>query len=222
VRPFMFHIYDPSWEAPLEFGEKEFSMVYVGHTKFRWRGMSSILRAIEPVRDCVGRIALVGEGWRGEFMGDFRGDTDPLEWKQWLEIRDDYYADQDYLQKLRVEACPPIAYPHVPATMSRAVFNPVMYRPLFEHLGLVTCRTFETPAAGTIPIFVLDREYVREIYGNDATALVLGDDKPHERIVDVLARPEHYADIVRAIRRDFAVRHSPEARLKELIEIVEA
>jgi glycosyltransferase involved in cell wall biosynthesis len=211
VRPFMFHIYDPTWEAPLEFGGKEFSMVYVGHTKFRWRGMSRVLRAIEPVRDRLGRIALVGEGW-----------ANPPEWTQWLEIKDDYYVDQDYLQKLRVGACPPIPYPQVPATMSRAVFNPVMYRPLFEHLGMVTCRTFETPAAGTIPLFVLDREHVREIYGNDATALVLGDDKPHERIVDVLARPEHYADIVRAIRRDFAVRHSPEARFKELIGIVEA
>jgi glycosyltransferase involved in cell wall biosynthesis len=185
-------------------------MVYVGHTKFRWRGMARVLRAIEPVRDRLGRIALVGEGW-----------TNPPEWTQWLEIKADYYVDQDYLRKLSVEALPPIPYPQVPATMSKAVFNPVMYRPLFEHLGMVTCRTFETPAAGTIPLFVLDREYVGEIYGTDATALVLGDDKPHEQIADVLARPEHYADIVRAIRRDFAVRHSPEARLKELMEIVQ-
>ena len=38
-------------------------MIYVGHTKFRWRGMSKVLRAIERVRDRVGRVALVGEGW---------------------------------------------------------------------------------------------------------------------------------------------------------------
>ena len=37
--------------------------IYVGHTKFRWRGMSKVLRAIERVRDRVGRVALVGEGW---------------------------------------------------------------------------------------------------------------------------------------------------------------
>ena len=40
VRPFLFHIYDPTWETPLDFAAKEFSMIYVGHTKFRWRGMS--------------------------------------------------------------------------------------------------------------------------------------------------------------------------------------
>ncbi len=40
VRPFLFHIYDPTWEMPLDFAGKEFDMIYVGHTKFRWRGMS--------------------------------------------------------------------------------------------------------------------------------------------------------------------------------------
>ena len=63
MRPFLFHIYDPTWEAPLDFAAKEFGMVYVGHTKFRWHGMSQVLRALEPVRDRVGRVALVGEGW---------------------------------------------------------------------------------------------------------------------------------------------------------------
>ena len=63
VRPFLFHIYDPTWETPLDFTAKEFGMIYVGHTKFRWRGMSKVLRALEPVRDRIGRVALVGEGW---------------------------------------------------------------------------------------------------------------------------------------------------------------
>jgi hypothetical protein len=210
VRPFMFHIYDPTWETPLEFAAKDFSMIYVGHTKFRWRGMSRVLRALEPVRDRLGRIALVGEGW-----------DNPPEWTTWLEIKDDYYVDRDYLRKLRVEALPPIPYPEVTATMNRAIFNPVMYRPLFECLGMVTCRTFETPAAGTIPLFVLDPDYVREIYGDAADELVLGETRPHEKILDVLARPKHYAEIVRGIRRDFSRRHSPEERLRELIGIIE-
>jgi len=29
--------------------------------------------------------------------------------------------------------------------MSKGVFMPVIYRPLFDHLQMVTCRTFETP-----------------------------------------------------------------------------
>jgi hypothetical protein len=105
--------------------------------------------------------------------------------------------------------------------MSRGVFNPVIYRPLFEHLGMVTCRTFETPAAGTVPLFALDAAYVREIYGERAMPLLLGGDRPHEKIADVLERPEFYAEIVRDIRKEFAVRHSPEARLRELLRIVE-
>ena len=105
---------------------------------------------------------------------------------------------------------PPIPYPQVPATMSKGVFNPVMYRPLFECLGMVTCRTFETPAAGTIPLFLLDRDYVREIYGERALELVLDDESAHEKILDVLERPEHYADIVMGNPRGF--RPAPHAR----------
>ena len=86
---------------------------------------------------------------------------------------------------------------------------------------MVTCRTFETPAAGTIPLFVLDPAYVREVYGDAALELVLGGPSPHEKVVDVMSRPLHYADIVKGIREDFGRRHSPEARLSELIEIIE-
>ena len=211
VRPFLFHIYDPTWEAPLDFAGKEFSMIYVGHTKFRWRGMSRVLQAIEPVREQVGRVALVGEGW-----------DNPPEWTQWLEVRNDYYVDRDYLQRLRIETMPPIPYPQVPATMSKAVFNPVMYRPLFECLEMVTCRTFETPASATIPLFLLEPAYIREIYGDRATELLLGDEKPEAKVLDVLNRPEHYAEIVRDIRQDFGRRHSPEERLRELIGIINA
>jgi glycosyltransferase involved in cell wall biosynthesis len=210
VRSFLFHIYDPTWESPLVFDEKPFSMIYVGHTKFRWRGMLRVLKAVEPVRKKLGRIALVGEGW----------DNPPV-WTQWHEIKDDYYVDREYLKALDVETMPPIPYPQVTATMNQAVFNPVMYRPLFEHLGMVTCRTFETPAAGTIPLFILDRDYVKEVYGDAATELVLDGDRPQDRVADVIERPERYADIVRGIRADFARRHTPEARLRELIGIIE-
>lgn len=210
VRPFLFHIYDPTWEAPLNFSAKEFSMIYVGHTKFRWRGMSQVLQALETVRDRVGRVGLVGEGW-----------DNPPEWTQWLEIKANYYIDQDYLKRLRIEAMPPVPYPKVIETMGRAVFNPVVYRPLFECLGMVTCRTFETPAASTIPLFLLDPDYVGSLYGDRAIELLLGGEKPHEKILDVLARPDHYAAIVGGIRQEFGRCHSPETRLHDLMQIVQ-
>jgi len=208
VRPFLFHIYDPTWEAPLDFADKEFGMIYVGHTKFRWRGMSQVLRAIERVRDRVGRVALVGEGW-----------GKPLDWMQWDDGK--HYVDRDYLKRIGVEALPAVPYQQVTGTINKAVFNPVVYRPLFEQLGMVTCRTFETPAAGTIPLFLLDRTYVTEIFGERAMELVLDGEHAHEKIVDVLERPEHYAEIVMSIREDFGQHHSPEARLRELVEIIE-
>jgi glycosyltransferase involved in cell wall biosynthesis len=210
ARPFLFHIYDPTWEAPLQFDHKEFSMMYVGHTKFRWRGMSEVLRAIERVRDRVGRVALVGEGW-----------AEPTDWMEWDVHKANYYVDREYLKRIGVEAMPAVSYREVTETINKGVFNPVVYRPLFEHLGMVTCRTFETPAAGTIPLFLLDREYVAEIFGERANELVLDGEDAADKIVDVLERPGHYADIVMGIRKDFGRRHTPEARLRELLEYIE-
>ena len=211
VRPFLFHVYDPVWESPLDFSAKEFDLVYLGHSKFRWHGMSRMLRALEPVRDQVGRMALFGYGW----------DELP-EWAPKMGIEDIYQVDFKYLDKLGVEAMPPVPFSQVIDTMSRGVFNPVVYRPLFERLDMVTCRTFETPAAGTIPLFLLNSDYVRSIYGDAALELMLDGDKPQDKVLDILSRPGHYADIVRGIRREFAVRHSPAVRLRELIEIIES
>jgi hypothetical protein len=41
------------------------------------------------------------------------------------------------------------------------------------------------------------------------------------RGLPLLARPDHYAKVVLEIRRDFARRHSPAARLQDLIQIIE-
>jgi hypothetical protein len=106
--------------------------------------------------------------------------------------------------------------------MGNGVFTPVIYRPLFDHLRLVTCRTFETPAANTIPVFGLDPDFVAETYGERARALALPDEKPEELIVDVLERPQHYADIVEEIRDTFAKKHSYTARLRELVAIIDS
>jgi hypothetical protein len=156
----------------------------------------------------VGRVALVGEGW-----------GKPVGWMQWDAK---HYVDRDYLKRIGVEGLDAVPYSEVANTISKGVFNPVVYRPLFEHLGLVTCRTFETPAAGTIPLFLLEESYVKEIFGERALELRLEEEDAHEKILDVLGRPEHYAEIVMGIREDFGRRHTPEARLRELISFIEA
>ncbi len=211
VRPFLFHIYDPSWEVPLDFAAKELSLAYVGHSKFRWHGMSRLLAAVSSVRDCVGRIALFGYGW----------DALPA-WAAGMGIEDTFRVDYEQIARLGIETMCPVPFAEVIATMSRGIANPVIYRPLFERLEMVTCRTYETPAAGTIPLFVLDAQYVRDVFGEEALALRLGEENPEEKLLDVLARPDHYAAIVARIRGEFRERHSPQARLRELIRIIES
>jgi hypothetical protein len=193
VRPFFFHAYDPAWEQPLDFRAKEYGMVYVGHSKFRWWPMRQVLQALEPLRKRVGRLALVGHGW----------DALPS-WAGPMQMEDAYYTEPAYLQKLDVEIVPPIPFEQVIGWMSKALFNPVIYRPLFSHLQSVTCRTFETPAANTIPLFGLEAGYVKEIYGERAVELVLPEDHAAEKVADIVRRPEYYGEIVLEIRRHMA------------------
>lgn len=210
VRPFFFHGYDPAWERQLNLRDKEFGMVYVGHSKFRWRPMERVLKAIEPLRARVGRIVFVGHGW----------DSLPP-WAVPMQMETAFYTNKAYMQKMGVEFVPPIPFCQVIEWMGKAVFNPVIYRPLFSHLRMVTCRTFETPAAGTIPLFGLEEGYVREIFGKEAGELRLPEDHPEDKIADFLRRPDDYVDLVLSIRRRLAEKHSYGARLQELVEIAQ-
>ena len=211
VRPFFFHAYDPAWEQPLDFTGKSYGMTYVGHAKFRYFPMLRVLRAIEPIRNGFGRIAVVGHGW----------DSMPS-WASWMKIEDYFYTDQAYLKTMGVEFVPPIPFGQVIDWMGKGIISPVIYRPLFSHLRFVTCRTFETPAANAIPLFGLDPEYVREIYGEPAVELVLPKDvtAAQEKVADMVDRPGHYADIVMGIRKHLAEKHSFAARLRQMVEIV--
>jgi hypothetical protein len=210
VRSFVFHGYDPAVEVPLEFTAKEYGMFYVGSNWFRWKPMERVLRAIEPIREQVGRIGLVGHDWGAI--------------PYWVDspLREAaYYTDPAYLQKLGVEIMAPVPVERVIDCMSKGIFNPVLVRPTFNHLRLTNPRLFETLAANTIPLFGLDAEYAKEIYGERAEELLLTDNGS-EQIMDVLRRPHYYAEIVHEIRRHLAEKHSYEARLQELIGIVES
>jgi hypothetical protein len=210
VRPFLFYAYNPAWERPLHFSAKEYGMVYVGHSKFRWAPMQRVLQAIEPIRDRVGRIGLVGEGWGR-----------PPWWAAPMGIEHTYYSDSAYLEKLGVDLLPPVPFDEVIDSMTRALLNPVLLRPTFERMRLVNPRMFETPAAGTIPLLNLDPAHIEELYGQDGLELALGHDAS-ERIADALDRPEYYGEVVTGVRDRLARRHSHTARLQELVEIVES
>jgi hypothetical protein len=210
VRPFLFHAYNPEWARPLDVTGKAFGLYYVGNNWYRWPGMHRVLRAVEPIREHIGRIGIVGHGWHAR-----------APWAKSGVSEEAYYSDPAYFEKLEVEAMPAVAFAEVIDAMSRGTCSPVIYRPLFDRLRLVTCRTFETPAADTVPLFTQDRAFVREVYGAAAEDLVLPEIDPHERILDMVTRPERYVPIVREIRADLSARHSYAARLRELVEIVD-
>jgi hypothetical protein len=211
VRTHFFHAYHPGWETPLDFRAKEYDLFYVGNNWFRWRAIQRVLKAVEPIRARIGRIGMVGHGW----------DSSPP-WANSTISADAYYSDPQYLKKLSIEVSPPVHFKEVIAHMSRGVIHPVVYRPLFNHLQLVTCRTFETFAANTIPLFGVEEGYVQEFYGERAVELVLPVERPEEKILDMLRRPHYYAAIVRDIRRHLVEKHSYAVRLQELIDIVES
>jgi hypothetical protein len=164
---------------------------------------------VQPIRKQVGRIGVVGHGW----------DSDAT-WGGPSPSDDAYYCEPGYFNRLNVELSPPVRFDRVMESMSQGVCSPVIYRPLFDRLRLVTCRTFETPAANTIPLFAQDPDYVAEIYGEEALELTLPESEPHDKIADILGRAEHYGAILARIRRHLAEKYSYEARIRELLDIV--
>ena len=211
VIPFLFYAYNPSWEREITDDGKPFDMLYVGHSKFRWCPMSRVLRGIEAVRSSVGRIGLVGYGW-----------DSPPHWASTMQMERAYSVDRSALDRLGVEALSPVRFQFVIDWMSKARFNPVLLRPLFGRLRVVTPRLFETVAADTIPLFVMEAAHVREIYGERGLELVLPDDDPQDKILDIVRNPGRYRDVVLDIRRHLAEHHSHAARLRRLMEIIES
>ena len=98
-------------------------------------------------------------------------------------------TDPALLARLGVEARDGVRFDEVVGLLGQAKFAPVIHRPLFRHLGIVTNRTFETFYADSLPILLLPRDFVAAIYGEAALALVPGEDIA-AHLDDALSRPE--------------------------------
>ena len=123
------------------------------------------------------------------------------------------------LRRLDVETKYAIPFHEVIDFLGQARFGPVFQRPLFNHLGLVTNRTFETLCADTIPLLMLPGEMVEAIHGPDARSLVPDGDVAG-RLEDMIARPEAYWDAVANVRAHLAEHHSYERRFEELLGVL--
>ncbi len=164
VRPFLFHGFDPRavakpYESPGEAARawmgdgpaREYGVAYVGTNWQRWTQVRRFLEAAEPLWAELGRTCLVGWDW------DKRPD-----WAVQLGIQG-VDTDPELLRRLDVETRPAIPYDEVVPFLGKARFSPVFHRPLFNQLGLVTNRTFETFCADVLPLLMVPDRYLEEI-----------------------------------------------------------
>jgi hypothetical protein len=221
VRSFLFHAFDISavanvpkdarhaaaaWRSAGP-AEKPYGVIYVGNNWQRWDQVRRFLDQYGTIRAEVGRARLVGWDWgkRPDWAVDagIMGiDTDPA-----------------MLASLGVEVSDGVRFDEVVALLGKARFAPVFHRPLFQHLGFVTNRTFETFCADTLPVLMLPRELVAAIYGPAALALVPGDDvAAHLR--NALNQPEKHWDAVLQTRAHLARHHSFMARFQQLQDLL--
>lgn len=223
VRSFLFHGFDPSsvarpyasprdavqaWSGATN-GAKPYGLIYVGNNWQRWTQVRRFLEAVEPIRDDLGSICLAGWDWAKR-----------PDWAIQLGVQG---ADVDpaLLQRLGVETHDAIPFGDVVQFVGQARFSPIFHRPLFNHLGLVTNRTFETFCADTLPMLMLPEDLIEPIYGSAAHLLAPGADiAAHLR--GVLRHPETSWDAVLTTRAHLAQRHSYLRRFEELLAILES
>jgi hypothetical protein len=220
VQSFLFHGFDPAavarpYKTPAEAAHawagngtvKPYGMAYVGNNWQRWTQVRRLFEQIEPLSESMKRIALVGWDWkrRPEWaiqLGIHAVDTKPA-----------------LLERLGVETRDAIPFNEVNDFVGQAKFSPVFHRPLFNKLGLVTNRTFETFCADTIPLLMLAEETVSEIYGQAALLLAPGE-QVTEHLSDMMRRPEVYWDAVLKTRAHLAEHHSYQRRFQELVTLL--
>jgi len=221
VIPFLFHGYDPAAVAGTYSGPDEaahvwaqrdgdgkpYGLTYLGNNWQRWTQMSRFLEAIAPIREDLGRVRLAGWGW------DQRPD-----WAIELGLHG-VDVDPTLLERIGVEVQGGVPYDQAVQFVGQARFCPVFQRPLFNQLGLVTNRIFETFSADTIPLLMLPEPIAQAVYGGHARALAPGEDVA-ARIADVMRCPEVYWDAVLKTRAHLAQHHSFDQRFRELEAIL--
>jgi hypothetical protein len=169
--------------------------------------MRRFLEAVAPIRDELGRLVLVGWDWRHR-----------PDWAIQLGIKG-ADVDPQLIESLDVEVRDPIPSTELPQFLSDSCFSPIFQRPLFNELGLVTNRTFETFLADTIPLVMLPEGLAEVIYGPEVHPLV-----PDEDVAGwlrtILDNPTPYWDAIGRVRQHLAAHHSYTQRVSELVALV--
>lgn len=200
-----FYGYDPALETdPKSVSEKKYDILHLGHNWWRWRDVeTNLMPVFEAHRDKIGRIAFIGLWW----------DKAPVEPDAGYALA--FKSDPVAFKRLNIETQDSVMYDQVVNTMSSAKINIFTQRPVLHHLRHLTLKYFEIFYADTIPLLMLDADHAADVYGPAARELTLPG-RASEKILDALARPEHYREVVQDVRRHLAVHHSYERRMQEL------
>ena len=207
VRAMLFYGYDPALEVdPKLAPPKRYDILHVGHNWWRWREIErELLPAFEQVRDRLGEIGFVGLWW----------DKPPAEGAAaGPEIA--FQSDAERFGRLNIRAEDSVMYTDVIRTMSSARINIFTQRPVLHHLKHITLKYFEIFYADTIPLLMLDEDVALAVYGPAAKELLLRG-QAAEKLIDALARPDHYREVVQAVRRHLAATFSYDRRMDELV-----
>jgi hypothetical protein len=217
VRSFLFHGYDPAGvvhpatHAPEamepQSHSRKYDVAYVGNNWQRWTQVRRFLEALTPIRKELGPIALVGWDWKRRpdwaiQMGIQGADVDP-----------------GFLQQLGVETSDAIPFTEYRAFLSNTRFSPIFQRPLFNELGLVTNRMFETFLADTIPLVMIHKSLADSIYG-PAVGPLLPPKDIGGWLRDMIRNPKPYWEAVLSVRQHLAAHHSFHQRFTELVAVL--
>ena len=211
VEPLLFYGYDPESVMPEQpTSEKAFDVLHVAHNWWRWRELSTrLLPALEEIRPRVGPIAFVGAWWEGA-----------PSWAGALGLEAAFAVDGARLRQLAIDLRPPVPYRDVIATMSAGRVNIMTQRPLLRYLQFVTSKYFEIFTADTTPLIMIDPDQAELVYDPAGRALTLAG-RIGDRVLDALARPARYREIVETVRGYLSIRHSYHQRVLELVRALE-
>jgi hypothetical protein len=200
-----FYGYDPALEtAAVPASEKKYDILHLGHNWWRWRDVEeTLIPAFAAHRSTIGRIAFIGLWW----------DKAPLEADAGNPLA--FKSDAAAFKRLDIETQDSVMYDQVIRTMSSAKINIFTQRPVLHHLRHLTLKYFEIFYADTIPLLMLDADHAADVYGPAARELTLPG-RAGEKILDALARPGHYREIVQDVRRHLAAHHNYQRRMQEL------
>jgi hypothetical protein len=183
-----------------------YDLLHLGHNWWRGHEMDTVvLPAIARARHRLGGVCFVGLWW----------DAVPA-WATTARDQAPFRMDFDRFRELGIEVRPPVPYTEVIATMGQGRVNLMTQRPLFRQLRILTSKYFEIFSADSIPLVVLDPDHAAAVYGPAGRELALCDGSG-DKLLDVLARPQRYREVVEEVRRHLRLHHSYPERVRELV-----